>query len=101
MAKRNVLKKMKSRRRNTTKKINKRKVRKSRKSRKSRKTMKGGATPFSEIGNIFSQGMYHAQTFISPLTNRLVDDTIINPNPAVQFPQKNEMIQVSGPELKI
>jgi len=82
--------------RKTTKRIKKRQRRTHKK-----RNMKGGAIPFSELGNLWPSTMYHAHNAISPLTSTLADDHNVNPNPTSQFQNQHELVHISGPSLAI
>lgn len=83
---------IKRKRRNHTRKQN----------NKRRKTMKGGSWPFSGTGNLVSMGAYQVNNALTPLTDRTVDDGLINPNYSSQFPvASNDPNLVTGPLLSI
>lgn len=70
--------------------------------RKKRKTFKGGSMPFDGLQNLFSEFSYAVQSAIHPLLDNTVDDKLVNPNPAVQFPGvKMDQSMISGPSLII
>ena len=69
---------------------------------KRRKTMKGVSWPFSGMGNLFSMGAYQANNAFTPLMDRTVDNSLINPNYSSQFPvAANDPNLVTGPKLSI